>query len=95
MTRKKTSKPVSFLLLGSREIAASEFKARCLEIMDEVNRTGKEVVITKHRKPVAKLVPIQRKEGGFVGSLKHIEIWYDDIISPTGVEWTADEDNLT
>ena len=94
MTKKKPSKPVSFLLLGRRQIAASEFKARCLEIMDDVERSGKEVVITKHRRPVAKLVPMEPKQG-FVGSMKGMVRWYGDIISPIDVEWTADEDNLT
>jgi len=38
-------------------IKASEFKAKCLHIMDEVNRTGEEIVITKNGKPVSILKP--------------------------------------
>ncbi len=99
MTRKSKSTkavtPVSLLMLGSREIAASEFKARCLEIMDEVERTGAEVVITKHRKPIARLVPAQPVEGGFVGSMKGSILWMGDVVSPIDEEWTADESNLT
>jgi prevent-host-death family protein len=37
-------------------ISAAEFKARCLELMDHVSETGVEYVVTKHRRPVAKLV---------------------------------------
>jgi prevent-host-death family protein len=92
---KASSKPVSLLMLGSREIAASEFKARCLEIMDEVERTGTEIVITKHRKPIARLVPVQPAKAGFVGSMKGSVLWIGDIVSPTGEEWTADESNFT
>jgi prevent-host-death family protein len=41
----------------TRQIKASEFKAKCLALMDEVARTGNPVVITKNGKPVAELVP--------------------------------------
>lgn len=37
-------------------IKASEFKAKCLQLMDEVNNSGKEIIITKNGKPVSKLV---------------------------------------
>ena len=40
------------------QYAAAEFKARCLELMDRVRETRVEDVITKHGKPVAKLVPV-------------------------------------
>lgn len=40
-----------------REIRASEFKARCMSILDEVERTGEEVVILKRGRPVARVVP--------------------------------------
>lgn len=38
-------------------IKASEFKAKCLHLMDEVNHTGKEILITKNGKPVSILKP--------------------------------------
>lgn len=38
-------------------LKASEFKAKCLRLMDEVSKTGEEIVITKNGKPVSKLVP--------------------------------------
>jgi prevent-host-death family protein len=39
-------------------IAAGEFKARCLKLMDRVNARKEEFVITKKGKPIAKLVPV-------------------------------------
>ena len=39
-------------------VAAGLFKAKCLELMDEVERTKEEIVVTKHGRPVAKLVPV-------------------------------------
>ena len=40
----------------TRTISATEFKAHCLALMDEVMRTGDEIVITKHGREVARLV---------------------------------------
>jgi prevent-host-death family protein len=40
-----------------RKMPAGEFKAQCLAVMNEVQQTGVPVLITKHGKPVAKLVP--------------------------------------
>lgn len=40
-------------------INASEFKAKCLALLDEVARTGKTLTILKHGKIVAELVPAQ------------------------------------
>jgi prevent-host-death family protein len=40
-----------------RSIRASDFKAKCLSILDEVSRTGESVIILKRGKPVASLQP--------------------------------------
>jgi len=82
------------LMLESREIPATEFKARCLEIMDEVERLGVEVVITKHRRPVARLAPIVAPRGAPHGFLRGSILYEGDIISPIDVDWEADESNL-
>ncbi len=72
-------------------IAAGKFKAICLKLMDEVNQTGEEVVITKHGQPVAKLVPIgkQTRRHSF-GLLSDQTVVYGDLIEPTGEKWEAD-----
>jgi prevent-host-death family protein len=44
-------------------IAAGKFKAKCLAIMDDVQSNREPVIITKHGKPIAKLVPIDNKTG--------------------------------
>ncbi len=72
----------------SRIIKASEFKAKCLAILDEVERTRQPVVITKRGKPVAELAPHTAKRNAR-GILKgRVEI-LGDIISPIDVEWEA------
>ncbi len=38
-------------------ITATEFKARCLELMDRVYQTGESIVITKRGKPISRLAP--------------------------------------
>ncbi|HEY0793976.1 MAG TPA: type II toxin-antitoxin system prevent-host-death family antitoxin [Chthoniobacterales bacterium] len=42
-------------------MAAGQFKARCLQLMDVVNEQGVEVTVTKHGRPVARLVPCTPK----------------------------------
>jgi len=69
-------------------IAAGEFKAKCLKLLDEVAKTRKTLVITKHGKPVAELRPIA-EPGNIVGSMKGSVLWEGDIISPIDVEWDA------
>jgi prevent-host-death family protein len=44
-----------------KQIPAGQFKAQCLAIMDQVSQTGEPVVITKHGKPVVKLVPAENR----------------------------------
>ena len=41
-----------------KQMPAGEFKAQCLAVMDKVQRTGEPILITKHGKPIAKLVPV-------------------------------------
>ena len=38
-------------------VTATEFKAKCLRLLEEVNRTGEALIISKHGKPVARVVP--------------------------------------
>lgn len=57
------------------KITASALKARCLRLLDEVSRTGEELVILKRGRPVARLVPARddqpwlalRGRGAFTG----------------------------
>jgi len=76
-----------------RTMKASEFKAKCLAVMDEVAATGEPVTITKNGKPVAKLVSPGTGEApvkSIIGLHKgQIEI-LGDIISPVGEDdWEA------
>ena len=74
------------LMSGPKTIPAGEFKAKCLKLMDEVERTGEELVITKRGKPVAKLVPAAKPAAGarrpLVGCLKGTVTILGDIVGP-------------
>lgn len=72
----------------TRTIPAGEFRARCLALVDEVNETGEEIIITRRGKPVARLVPVERETWkSLIGSVT----WQDDdIISPIDEEWEAE-----
>ena len=71
----------------AKTIPASEFKARCLKILDELNGEG--VVITKRGKPVARVTPVSKKTGkDFYGCMAGKMAIKDDIFS-TGVKWDA------
>lgn len=73
-----------------RMIKASEFKAKCLALMDEVARTGETIVITKNGKPVAELAPHQAKtKKNPYGIWKDSLIITGDIMAPLDVEWDA------
>ena len=69
-------------------IPAGEFKAKCLKLLDKVAEDRQPLIITKHGKPVAQVVPIPAKKN-IVGSMKGSVLWMGDIISPIDVEWDA------
>ena len=70
-----------------RTIKASEFKTKCLQIMDEVAATGEPVLITKNGVPVAQLVPAKRVPDTLFGALKGSIDIKGDIIKPIDVTW--------
>ena len=74
---------------GSRMIKASEFKAKCLKLMDEVADNGNEIVITKNGRPVSRLVPYREKPKSLFGIDKGRIKILGDIIEPLDVEWEA------
>jgi prevent-host-death family protein len=70
-----------------KTVGAAQFKEQCLALLDNVDPEG--IVITKHGKPVAKLIPIGVDSAAMIGSLKgKIKIKGD--IRSTGVRWDAE-----
>jgi prevent-host-death family protein len=70
------------LLLTMRTITASEFKARCLELMDEVDASGMPITITKRGRPVAQLAPLPERRRSLFGLHKGQVRIIGDIVGP-------------
>ena len=70
-----------------RTIGAARFKEQCLALIDSLDAEG--IVITKHGKPVAKLVPLESESENLIGALEGKLRIRGDIIS-TGVPWHAE-----
>jgi prevent-host-death family protein len=78
---------------GMKEVAISEFKAKCLGMLEEVRKTRKPIRVTRFGKPVAEVVPSTaeknkgRRLGTMAGSMKIV----GDIVGPTGSldDWIA------
>lgn len=78
---------------GGKRVAAAEFKARCLELMDRVRETGAEYVITKHGTPVAKLVPVvQRPRQPLFGSMRGTVLVYERPLDPLDADYDINRD---
>jgi len=68
-------------------IGAAKFKEQCLALLDSLSGEG--LVITKHGRPVARLLPMPREPKQLIGSLAgKIEV-RGDLLS-TGVKWNAE-----
>lgn len=75
----------------TRHIKASEFKAKCLNLLDEVAESGEAIVITKRGKPVAQVSPAPKRRRPIFGALKG---WIEgDLDGPLDVEWEALRDD--
>lgn len=73
-----------------QSLPASEFKARCLEVMDRVAETGESVVVTKRGKPVVRLLPAARRPNTLRGFLEGRVRSVGDIVKPVDVDWEVD-----
>ena len=81
-----------------KEISATEFKAKCLALLEDVKRTGKGVTILKHGKPVARVLPPLAGETHHPQDLLRgsVEI-LGDVVSPPlpAAEWEAESSDRT
>jgi len=74
------------------QISAAAFKAKCLKIMDQVHMYHNEVIITKHGKPVAKLIPYsETPEKSIFGYMKNSVQITGDMIEPINEQWEMDK----
>lgn len=72
------------------KIAAGQFKAQCLKLMDRVAENHETITVTKRGKPVARLVPVEPvPERPLFGYLRGQGRITGDIVAPTGETWDA------
>ncbi len=71
-----------------KTIGATRFKERCLALLDRLSPEG--LVITKHGRPVARVLPYQQGYARLIGSLRDRITVRGDIVT-TGVRWDVDD----
>ncbi len=66
-----------------KEVAISEFKAKCLSLLDQVQKTKKPIRVTRFGKPVAEVIPPSpgAATGDWIGSMKDTMKILGDIVS--------------
>ena len=70
-----------------KRIAAGQFKARCLSLLDEVAKTHETVVITKYGRPVAQVVPVLQGEADSENPLKDSIVFEKNLVDPIDADW--------
>lgn len=65
-----------------KTMAAGKFKAQCLSVIDEVYEFKEEVIITKHGKPMARLVPTKKAADSIFGAMRGVAIITGDLVEP-------------
>jgi prevent-host-death family protein len=72
-----------------RTMMASQFKAECLAVLDQVQRMKISVTVTKHGKPVARIVPLEEEGRTTLGSVRLIAE-EDEAYYSTGERWSVE-----
>jgi prevent-host-death family protein len=72
-------------------IAAAQFKAQCVQLMDDVQEKHLILVITKRGIPIAKLVPIEEEPINLYGALKGTIKIKGDIVLPIDEKCDVEE----
>jgi len=70
-------------------VPAGEFKAKCLQLIDEVAATGESLTITKRGRPVAQVVALPGKISLF-GAMAGTVLKQQDLVAPTDDAWDAE-----
>jgi prevent-host-death family protein len=65
-----------------QNVSATDFKARCLAILDQVERTGEGILVTKHGRPVAQVLPASRPLDNPSIALRGTGRIVGDVVSP-------------
>ena len=75
-----------------QRVPAAEFKANCLSLLERVRQSRRPIIVTKHGRPVAKVVPLPAQRRAILGFSTGTVKILGDIVAPTGEWWEADAD---
>jgi prevent-host-death family protein len=75
------------MVMSTRTVSASQFKAQCLAMLDEVAATGEEITVTKRGRAVARVLAASEPQS-LRGSVS-FNVSDEDLIEPLDVEWDA------
>jgi len=73
------------------QVGAGVFKAKCLSLLDEVEKKHMQLIITKHGKPVARLVCIEKEKFSLYGCMKNSVVIKANVVAGIDEKWEADE----
>lgn len=74
-------------------VGSAEFKARCLELVDHVREARAEYIVTRHGRPVARLVPVEPDAAvSILGCLAGSVLEYERPFDSVPGEWMLDSD---
>jgi prevent-host-death family protein len=73
------------MVMSEKVMSASQFKAKCLAVLDEVAATGRPVVVTKRGKPVARVVSVEPVPS-LLGSAR-ILVSEEELMEPIDMDW--------
>jgi len=74
--------------MAMKKVAAAKFKEQCLSILDHLSPEG--IVVTKHGRPVARVLPIETASADLIGILRGKLRVKGDVTS-TGITWDASD----
>ena len=72
------------------KVAAGKFKAQCLALINHVAQSHETIIITKHGKPMVKVVPLDQKKDMKQKDLKNVATYIGDLVSPIDEAWEAE-----
>lgn len=76
-------------MASEETVSATRFKAQCLGLIDEVARTGRELIITKHKQKLVRVVPVEPALS-LRGSVRYL-VDDDELVSPLAESWDVNE----
>ena len=82
-------------IVGGREypmvqkISKSKFKPRALEYFRKIEKTGGELIVTDHGKPVLKISAYKYAPSDALKALRNTIVRFSDPLEPTGEQWEA------